>query len=148
MADARVVTNYLVELAENDQNTLRPMAVLKLVYIAHGYSLGVRGIPLIPNHVEAWKFGLVIPDLYHDIKYKRDKPVSKLVVSGLEDFGDGDKELINAVYQAYKDQNGIRLSNLTHQRGTPWAQVYRPNVASIRISDDLIQNHYQSLLAS
>ena len=57
MVDARVVSNKLVELARSMGKTLTPIQILKLVYIAHGYSLGARGVPLIQNRIEAWKFG-------------------------------------------------------------------------------------------
>ena len=124
------------------------MQILKLVYITHGYSLGVRGVPLIPNRVEAWKFGPVIPTLYHSIKHWRDKPVGQLVTTGLEDFADGDREFVQAIFEAYKDSDGIELSNLTHRTGTPWAEVYREGVANIPIPDDLIQHHYSEIISS
>ncbi len=145
MADARVVSNELVSIAGRQGNTLTPMQVLKLAYIAHGFRLGVFGVPLIDNKIEAWKFGPVIPILYHSIKDRRDKPVRKVEVNGLEQLTDDEREFLEDVYDAYKDFSGIDLSNLTHQRGTPWHQVYRPDRVHIRIPDDLIQDHYQEL---
>lgn len=148
MADARVVSNHFVDVAFAKENTLTPMQVLKLVYIAHGYSLGSRGIPLISNRVEAWKFGPVIPTLYHSIKHWRDKPVGKIVVTGLEDFRDGDRDFVSTIYDAYEAYDGVSLSNLTHQTGTPWYEVYEAGRSKIPISDDLIQHHYSRLLAA
>jgi uncharacterized phage-associated protein len=148
MADARVVSNHLVNIAAANGNTLTPMQVLKLVYIAHGYSLGARGTPLIPNRVEAWKFGPVIPTLYHSIKHWRDKPVGVVVVTGLEDFRDGDEEFVRTVYDAYSGYDGVSLSNLTHRNGTPWHEVYEAGRSGIPIPDDLIQHHYRALLAA
>ena len=148
MADARVISNLLVDFATERQNTLTPMQVLKLVYIAHGYSLGARGTPLIPNRIEAWKFGPVIPSLYYDIKHWRDKPVGKLVTTGLEDLQGNDTELVEAIYNAYADYDGISLSNLTHQVGTPWHDAYQTGKSGIPIPDDLIQHHYREMLAA
>ena len=148
MADARVVSNHLVDIAGEEGNTLTPMQVLKLVYISHGYRLGYNSIPLIPNRIEAWKFGPVIPDLYYSIKDRRDKPVVRVVATGLEDFVDGEQDFVAAIYNEYRALDGIQLSNLTHQDGTPWHRVYRPNVSSLPIPDDMIQHHYASMLAS
>lgn len=147
MADARVVSNHLVDIAAADGNTLTPMQVLKLVYISHGYRLGFNGIPLIPNRIEAWKFGPVIPDLYFSIKNYRDKPVAHVVATGLEDFRDGEADFVSSIYDAYKNLDGLQLSNLTHQDGTPWQNVYRPDVSNTVIPDDIIQHHYAALLA-
>ncbi|MGV6840618.1 MAG: Panacea domain-containing protein [Planktomarina sp.] len=146
MADARVVSNRFVELAKAEGNTLTPMQVLKLVYIAHGYSLGVRGTPLIHNQIEAWKYGPVIPDLYHDIKHWRDQPVQAVVATGLADIDNDDAELIGAVYENYRKFSGIKLSSLTHQKNTPWDKVYRANEIHTPIPNDLIEDHYRELL--
>jgi uncharacterized phage-associated protein len=146
MADARVVSNCLVEKANQNNDTLTPMQVLKLVYIAHGYSLAYNGRPLIPNRIEAWKFGPVIPDLYHAVKHWRDQPVGPIATQGLEGFGENEKELVDATYEAYKGVDGIALSNLTHQPGTPWDEVYRADRANTPIPNDLIENHYKGIL--
>lgn len=145
MADARVVSNHLIDLASRDNDTLTPMQVLKLVYIAHGFSLGAAGVPLIPNRIEAWKYGPVIPDLYHAIKHWKDKPVGPIITTGLEDFTRNERGLVDTIYEAYRGYDGIQLSNLTHRPGTPWHQVYRPDQHNIVISDDLIQHHYREL---
>lgn len=147
MADARVVSNHLVDIAAANGNTLTPMQVLKLVYISHGYRLGFNGVPLIPNRIEAWKFGPVIPDLYRAIKDMRDKPVVNVPTHGLEPFRDGEADFVTSIYNAYEGLDGIQLSNLTHQDGTPWQRVYRSDVANIPIPDDMIQHHYSSLLS-
>ena len=148
MADARVVSNHLVDLASQRNNTLTPMQVLKLAYIAHGFSLGFRGTPLISNRVEAWKFGPVIPDLYQAIRHWRDRPVEKVDIEGLEGFGPGDAELVEQVYDAYQQYSGITLSSMTHQTGTPWDRVYNPLTNYIQIPNDLIREHYSQLLAA
>lgn len=147
MADARVVSNKFVELAENANDTLTPMQILKLVYIAHGYHLGIFGTPLIDNRIEAWKFGPVIPDLYHSIKHFRDKPVKAAIHEGIDPLGKNESVFVREVYEAYKGIDGITLSNLTHKAGTPWATVYSRYITNIPIPDDLIQHHYSAIVA-
>ena len=147
MADARYVSNHLVDAAKAQNRTLNPMQVLKLVYISHGVSLGAQGVPLIPNRIEAWKFGPVIPDLYHSIKHWRNNPVEYININGLEDFVDGQRQIVDIVYDVYKHLDGIQLSSLTHRRGTPWHQVYHPSPINIIIPNDIIQRHYSEMLA-
>jgi len=145
--DSRVVSNHLVEAASQDDNLLTPMQVLKLVYIAHGYNLGFHKTPLIKNRIEAWKYGPVIPDLYQAIKHRRDQPVELLPVNGLVPMDEDDKAFVSAVYKAYRDYDGIELSALTHQDGTPWDLVYDKRFANEVISNDIIENHYKGLIA-
>ena len=147
MADARTVANQFIALANEQGRDLTSMQLLKLVYIAHGYSLAVRDLALIENEIEAWKYGPVIPDLYHKIKHCGSGPVSTIRRYDVGELDEGEKELIEAVYEAYKGFDGISLSNLTHQRGTPWYSVYRNDRLSIPIPNDLIQQHYNEIVA-
>lgn len=146
MIDAKVVANYFISLASKKQNTLTPMQLLKLVYIAHGYRLGAFGVPLINNRIEAWKFGPVIPDLYHSIKQHRDQPVPELSGCNVDGLSESEKSFIADVYDAYEGFSGLSLSNLTHEPGTPWYQVFRNDTAGILIPNDLIESHYSTIL--
>ena len=65
---AKAVANHFLDLAERDGTTLNPMKIQKLVYIAHGWHLAIMEKPLIHESVEAWTYGPVIPDLYHEFK--------------------------------------------------------------------------------
>lgn len=147
MADARAVANYFIELAQNDTGReLTPMQLLKLTYIAHGYSLAFRSVELIDNEIQAWQFGPVIPDLYHKIKQYRDSGVKSKIPRYNSDELDGDEMgLVDAVYEAYGHRTGVDLSNLTHQPGSPWSLVYQPQTMGIKISNDLIEGHYRKL---
>lgn len=151
MLDARVVSNIFVELAQKDDNTLTPLQILKLVYIAHGWSLGMRRRPLISNRVEAWKYGPVIPDLYHYIKQYRDKPVQIIDLEKIDDINDfktpkgDDMVLIEGVYNSYRKFDGLELSAMTHRKGTPWADSFRPRELDVPISDDITQHYYKKL---
>lgn len=145
MADARVVSNYLVDLADEAGKTITPMQSLKLVYLAHGFSLALRGKPLIHNRIEAWKYGPVIPDLYHAIKDWGDQPIGKVTDWHLEALTTSDKELLRSVYNVYSELSGVALSSLTHQPGTPWDISYRPGSFGELIPNHVIAVHYRDL---
>ena len=61
MYDSRTVANEFLKLADKDNDTLTPMQLLKLVFIAHGWCLGLLGRHLIKDSIEAWQYGPVIP---------------------------------------------------------------------------------------
>src|SRR5713226_3390078 len=65
---SRVVANELIRLASEDGKSLTPLQIIKLTYIAHGWMLGLYQRPLVVDQIEAWKYGPVIPDLYHAMK--------------------------------------------------------------------------------
>jgi len=145
------VAQYLIDKAAEDKNTLTPMQLLKLVYMCHGWMLGIHSRPLIKDRVEAWRYGPVIPDLYHSIKHYRDKPVQKLggfwnkAKFDADEFDPDEKSIMDQVYDLYGKYTGIQLSALTHQSGTPWDVSYNESERNISISDDIIQNYYWGL---
>jgi uncharacterized phage-associated protein len=145
---ASTVANEFMSLAAVEGKSLTPMQLLKLVYIAHGWMLGLHGEPLISNRIEAWKYGPVIPDLYHQIKRFRSRPVTEALKVPVDDsLNDLEADLVAQVYRAYGGMDGIQLSSLTHQPGTPWDETFSDDSWAAEISNDLIEHHYQGLAA-
>src|SRR4051794_28085835 len=78
------VARYFIEQSQRDGILdLTPMKVLKLVYIAHGWVLSSADAPLISESVQAWKFGPVIPSLYHYFKRYGASPVPHFEANAL-----------------------------------------------------------------
>ena len=51
--DSRAVANYFLTKAKDAGKQLTPMQIIKLVYFAHGWSLGLLRSPLIDDQIEA-----------------------------------------------------------------------------------------------
>jgi uncharacterized phage-associated protein len=118
---------------------------MKLVYIAHGWMLGLYGRPLIHDKVEAWRYGPVIPPLYRALKGYRDRPVREQVRAPREPFDEFESKLISQVFDLYGRLGGIQLSQITHQQDTPWYNAWTYGGQNQNISTDVIQDHYQRL---
>ncbi|HBB95389.1 MAG TPA: hypothetical protein DC054_08350 [Blastocatellia bacterium] len=147
--DARSVANELVRIAGAKGRTLTNMQLQKLVYIAHGYSLAILQKPLIKQIVEAWRYGPVVPDLYHALRqYGNGVVNSPINILPAEELSETDKALLASVESAYGRFTGPQLSTMTHREGTPWREVYRPNAFFNNdvIPDSLIKEHYVRLL--
>ena len=144
---ARFVANYLLQLAEASGKTLTPMQVIKLVYLCHGWLLGLLGLPLIRENVEAWRYGPVIPDLYKAVRQYRSDPVQGPLRDAGNDavFDEAERDIVAQVFQVYGDDSGIALSRLTHAPGTPWHITWNSEGQNSIISNDLIQEHFASL---
>lgn len=147
MYDVLTVADAILKIAKKNKRQLTPMQLVKLTYIAHGWSLGLRGQDLFKNRIEAWQYGPVIPDLYHATKNFGRNPIPLDSVGEPSQVGvtPEDERFLEAVYKKYGHLDGIALSYITHRAGTPWTQVYIPGVMHIEIPDDLIAKHYQEL---
>lgn len=146
MAEANAVANRFLALAAESGNPLTPMQLLKLVYIAHGWNLGLYGAPLIEEEIQAWRYGPVIPDLYNSVRQYRSNPVrDSLQIRRNNGLDPRDQDLVDQVYRIYGGRTGIELSKLTHAVGTPWHRTYRAGEFGIAIPNDIIEDHYAQL---
>ncbi len=132
---AEAVANEFVELGKA-QGDLTLLKLLKLVYFAHGWHLAItERKPLINDEVEAWKFGPVVPSVYHAFKSYGAGPItSPCTIFDGNAFSMLDWELtcprvpteanlapfFKKIWDTYGHLDAFQLSALTHQLGTPW----------------------------
>jgi uncharacterized phage-associated protein len=139
------VAEYFLYLCGEEHRSLTPMQVLKLVYIAHGWHLGLHGAPLVNEPVEAWQYGPVIPSLYHAYKRYGSSPIDEGPNAKPGGFTHDEETTIGQVWNGYGKRTGVSLSSLTHEPGTPWSiTVERLGLGSV-ISNDLIEDYYSRL---
>ena len=149
--NALLIANKLIEGAKkNNEASFTPMQLIKMVYIAHGWMLGLFGHPLIKQPVEAWKYGPVVPDVYYAIKHYRNKPVNECIGGvAKEAFDDYELELIDKIREVYGTFSGVKLSAITHETGTPWNQVVLDRKTfgrGVVIPNSLIEKYYKNRL--
>jgi uncharacterized phage-associated protein len=144
------VASRFTRLAAQVGEQLTPMQLQKLTYIAHGFKLALSAgtEPLINEDVAAWKFGPVIPSLYHQLKIYGNGKVPNYSVS--EQISQNDDAIIQAVYKHYGNYHGTLLSEMTHRTGTPWHQVWVEQDGCSRtnatIPNHLITRYYRQML--
>ncbi|URC12523.1 Panacea domain-containing protein [Flavobacterium sp. B183] len=141
------IANYFLHKGQDDPN-MTPMKLIKLVYIAHGWSLGLYKKPLISESPQAWKFGPVIPTLYDTYKKFGNKKIETEIKS-FDDLPEGVTAFLDKIWDVYGNFNGVQLSAKTHQPNTPWSITWEKakdyfHAFSLTIPDDLIKKHYSS----
>jgi uncharacterized phage-associated protein len=146
MVNAVTVANRFIELAKRDGIPLTNMQLQKLVYIAHGWSLALLGRGLIYDPVEAWQWGPVIPSLYHNLsKYGSGEVDSVIPLLGGQKLRQDEEELIESVWNSYKQMSGFKLSSITHQENTPWSRTVKTFGLRSVIPEKYITDHYRHL---
>lgn len=159
-SNALSVANYFIEKAAQDKKPIRPLKLMKLVYIAYGYGLAMLHRSIIDSRfdqVEAWKYGPVIPSVYHSFKIYRNTPVkTKTVVmesdaDGKIDFiepklTDNEAQMIcDYVWEKYSTYSDSQLVSLLHAKGTPWGMLYEEGKNNT-IPELLTQRYYTRLV--
>ena len=144
--DSRAVANKIIRFAIDDGRPLTPLQIIKLVYFCHGWMLALYGKPLFRDYVQAWKYGPVVPNVYHALKHYGGDPVTSEIPLPEEQFDEDEEYLIGQVYAAYGHLHGIRLSQLTHAPGTPWDVIWSQTGSNSVIPNELIREHYAGMI--
>jgi len=160
--DSREIANYFIDKSMQSNSGISPMKVLKLVYIAHGWHLALTGNPLINEDISAWQYGPVISSLYDSVKrygrheiselITKENPL-KLMLEGKKgtpiegNFSDKDQEFLDKIWEVYNDFSAFQLSEMTHDKGTPWEQVYDPEVRGKIIPNKIIKEYYEKRIS-
>lgn len=167
---AKAVANYFLILGRLDRIAITPLKIQKLVYISHGWHLALTGgQPLVYNELaEAWPYGPVFPSLYHEFKQFEDSsPITNFAEEIVlhRSIQDGElheeyevtdpvvenreaRELLDKIWEIYRNTPGPDLSAITHAKGTPW-DIVKQNFRKIKnasIPNDVIQKYYEDLM--
>ncbi len=150
---AIAVANSIIDLYQEEFETIDPMRLQKIAYIAHGWHLALYDQPLIDDRIEAWTFGPVIPRIYHAFKKYGGDLIRGVVWSRgrIERIPRQDERahaLLRRISRSYRDFDSIQLSVATHQEGTPWKKArdgVPRHARDVPIPDDLIKKYYREL---
>ncbi|MFN7924131.1 MAG: DUF4065 domain-containing protein [Bryobacteraceae bacterium] len=145
--DSTRVAEYILWLAGQSNNPVTPMQLLKLVYICHGWMVGLYSRPLIKDQIEAWQYGPVIPGVYRQYKAYGGSYISESPEKPTG-FDSAEESIMQQVWKHYGKMSGLQLSSLTHQKRTPWDITWSMRGPGCVISNDLIEQHYKQLAAA
>lgn len=130
------------------------MKLHKLVFFAHGWHLGLTEEPLLDEVVQAWRYGPVVPSLYHEFKWFLADPIDGLAVRSslrrtiaptVDPEDDFVSRLLNKVWSSYGQFSAASLSAMTHEADSPWSVVKRQNRGArrVEIPNSLIAQYFQ-----
>lgn len=145
------IANAVLDEAKKQVKTLTIMQLLKLVYIAHGWSLALLNEPLVDEMPEAWQHGPVFPAIYREFRRFGSRPITEKATgvfgqSYEANLAHEQRQIIAAVVKGYGSMHAFALSGITHRPDTPWSMVYKNGRGSSEeIPDSIIRSHYLKL---
>ena len=141
---AMVVATYILRQRHDQGQPTTTLDLVKLVYLSHGWFLGIYGVPLIVEVVEAWPYGPVIPIVYERFKSYRGDAIDIVPIDNSSHLDSRQRAVIDETLRAYAEFDSWGLSAIAHKKGTPWDQVSGHGLWLI-VPNSLIQQHYADL---
>lgn len=160
-ANALAVANYFIDIADRDGSEITQLGLMKRVYIAHGFSLAIHHKSLLDprfDKVEAWRYGPVIPSVYHSFKQYQANPITKKTVvmewddkNCIPDFheprleDENARTIVEMVWRRYRGMSDSEMVTLTHKKGTPWDVCYIEGLNK-PIPDEITELYYKKIV--
>jgi uncharacterized phage-associated protein len=156
--DGRTIANFLLDHGDARRRPLTIMSLLKILFFSHAWHLAKTGEPLVGQPFEAWKYGPVSRVVYDQFKgwgsnaiRSRAKVLNvgnaQYEVASHEAIEPATADLLRHVFDYYSQYHPFRLSDLTHEKGSPWEVVWseatRRAVPGMVISDESIRDWFQ-----
>ena len=143
MANVHAVANFFLHLAEDQSNhetgdLMTDLKLQKMLYFAQCWHLVRYGKPLFDSRIEAWEHGPVVPVVYSEYKQYGRKPLKAKPVD-YEQFTSEEMDTMMDVFAFYGKYSASGLRELSHQFGSPWAEVYNSGVQHIEITTEAMK---------
>jgi uncharacterized phage-associated protein len=95
----------------------------KLLYYAQGFHLALFGVPLFSDRIKAWRYGPVVPDVWHRYKEADWGPIEKPADFDFGRYDPQTRELLDEVNRVYGQFSAAKLRDMTHEE-PPWREAW------------------------
>jgi len=132
------VANEYIALAANDRiHDVNPAKLHALVYLAHGWHLGITGKPLLEGRVMAWRDGVLVHELRESGCWGTKRVEAPLSLVTMDDARGmmaertprmppkhADLKTVEAVWRLYGRLPSFDLVRVTKEVASPWDLIW------------------------
>ena len=153
--DGRAVANFVLDVCDNAGRPISNLALQKIVYFCHVWSLIELQKPLVRHSFEAWEYGPVLPYLYREFKTFDRSPITTRAKefdaqSGASrianyEFDSETRTFLEKVVSFYSQLRASDLVQLSHAEGGPWDAAWNHTGVvnpGMKIKEDSIVSFY------
>lgn len=112
------IANYFLYKAqsetEEDQELISNLKLQKLVYYAQGIHLALYGKPLFAQGIHAWKYGPVVPELYHYYKHNDSRGITCAKNFNPDAIDEATRDFLDEIYDVFGQFSAIQLMRYAH----------------------------------
>lgn len=139
----QAVCNSLLKKSFEENISITPMKLQKLLYFVYREYLQKYSIELFTERFEVWQYGPVLPSVYSEFRSFHSSRITQFAKNAngsatvVSENGSGRVviDVINTVWNRYKYYSGIELSKLTHKPGTAWYKAFVQKESTLKMQD-------------
>lgn len=137
--DAHDVAAAIIRMTEGNGKPISNLQLQKLLYLCQFAYAWEHGSPMFENRIEAWQYGPVVPEVYHEYSYRgasslhtphtrkrvwQPYPVCKFMNVPVDELDEGAMAVVKSIVGVWGEASVWDLVNETHKPGSPWDTVY------------------------
>ena len=149
--DVKTVALFFIALAQDAGEQLTHMKLQKMVYYAQAWYVGTFGEPLFDSEIEAWQFGPVCSEIYHDYKQYGKSDIlftdvcdtrKGCVAAVAQKIPSDVTAFLQSIADDYMQHSAFELSKMTHTE-KPWVDAFSHSGV---ITVDSMRQYYGALV--
>ena len=142
MYSAIDVAKYIIWYCKRQGYRISNLKLQKILYFVQASFLVNQGNPCFFEDIEAWDFGPVVPEVYHEFKILGGGDIPEYVCENAEkQIMRGDRQLINEMVDDCAAYSASSLVEITHNQD-PWRSTYRKGHNNV-ISNSKIKTYFE-----
>lgn len=149
ITNARQLAHYVVNCCTRDTSPISNLQLQKILYFLQVVFCRETGMLLFSEEFEAWQYGPVLPDVYHEYSVYGGTPIVETYPASeffsLQPIESFLRQGINCL----RAKSPWELVRSSHAEGMPWSNVWNDGEGSHRvIPNSLILASYASEVAA
>ena len=142
MYSALDVARYIIWYCKKKEYSISNLKLQKLLYFVQAEFLVSAGTPCFEEEIEAWDFGPVVPEVYHEFKIFGSADIPKFVCANADEaILKKDKVMINEMVDQCGAYSASTLVEITHNQD-PWLNAYEKYCNHV-IEKDAIKQYFE-----
>lgn len=157
--DALTIARYIINRCNAEGTPISNLKLQKLLYYVQAVFLSINEEICYKDVIEAWAFGPVVPNVYHEFKEYGSNNIPQIIeyfdidpssetfftkVKFNDDIiNEEDKKLINETLGIYNRYSATKLVEMTHSE-SPWKDIYKRDAKHVIISVESMKKFYKN----
>jgi uncharacterized phage-associated protein len=150
--DVFTIEHWFVMRFLQEELLLNPIKLQRLLYLSYGWYYVLEEKPLFKQPIESFKYGPIVRETYRRFKnyglnfINAGVPTPKLTKQNLYNsytkVKKRDAEILEKVFQAFKDHKFLTLSAMCHRKSGAWDRTVKKFGLFHKIPDEYIKDEF------
>ena len=139
MYSAVDVARYVIWYCKRQGYSISNLKLQKILYFVQAEFLVNTGKPCFSEEIEAWDFGPVVPEVYHEFKIFGSADIPRAVCMNADELIlKKDRKIINEMVDQCAHYTASALVEITHNQD-PWVKAYEKYCNNVIEKEDIQQ---------